>query len=209
MPLSFQTKSKIPHASSTFSLKYHVRETLLNSAANATLKAIETPYLSLRIFLITCVTASLSASAFLVIQAFITYFTYGVSTTSRTLYETPAFFPKITICNVNQFTSEYAYEFVRSVNKRFLPTVDIFDRVHMSRYNMSEKTRLINFVHARAIYSMNNLSDVDKCRLARSLDQTLLSCEFNNQACTHADFTWLFHPVHGNCYEFNANSAKR
>jgi hypothetical protein len=43
---------------------------------------LQSPFQSLRIFLITCVTASLSASGFLVIQAFITLFTYGVSTTS-------------------------------------------------------------------------------------------------------------------------------
>ena len=37
------------------------------------------------------------------------YFAYKVSTTSRIIYENPTLFPKVTFCNVNWFTTEYAY----------------------------------------------------------------------------------------------------
>jgi len=42
-----------------------------------------------------------------------TYFTYGVTSTSRTIYETPTLFPKVTFCNVNPFTTQYAYNLTR------------------------------------------------------------------------------------------------
>lgn len=37
------------------------------------------------------------------------YYSYGVSSMSRTFYETPTLFPKVTICNTNPLTTEYAY----------------------------------------------------------------------------------------------------
>ena len=45
-----------------------------------------------------------------------TYLTYGVSTTSRTIYETPTLFPKVTFCNYNYFTTKYGYDVIQSEN---------------------------------------------------------------------------------------------
>ena len=78
-----------------------LRDILYNSLAQAVIKLILTPHVVLKIFLIACVLASTGLASFLVIEAILTFLEYGVTTTSRTIFENPTLFPKVTFCNVN------------------------------------------------------------------------------------------------------------
>ena len=98
-------------------IKSLIKETLYNSLAQAIIKIKESPYLTLKTFLLICVLALSGLCSYLIIELFLNYFSYGVNTTSRTLYETPALFPKVTICNVNPFTTQYAMEFLKKINQ--------------------------------------------------------------------------------------------
>ena len=51
---------------------------------------------------------------------------------------------------------------------------------------------------------VNNLPDESKKKLVHSLDDILITCNFNYEQCTSADFVWKFDPVFGNCYSFNS-----
>jgi len=95
-----------------------IKETLYNSAAQAVIKIIETPYYTLKIFLFICLIASSGICSYLIVELILNYYSYGVSTTSRTLYEMPATFPKVTICNVNPFTTQYAVEYLKKNESR-------------------------------------------------------------------------------------------
>ena len=84
-------------------------DALNNSFGQAIIKIILTPFLIPKLFLILLVLGSSGIASFLVIQSIMTYLTYGVSTSSRTVYETPSLFPKVTFCNVNPFATKYAF----------------------------------------------------------------------------------------------------
>ena len=105
-----QTKSK------PILIKSLIKETLYNSLAQAIIKIKETPYLTLKTFLLICVLALSGLCSYLIIELFLNYFSYGVNTTSRTLYETPVIFPKITIFDLNPFTTQYAMEFLKEIS---------------------------------------------------------------------------------------------
>ena len=91
-------------------IKTILKEILYNSLSQAIIKIIFTPqHYILRMFLLTFVLSSSSLSSYLVIKSFIDYFNFRVSTTSRTIYETPTLFPKITFCNLNTFATEFAW----------------------------------------------------------------------------------------------------
>jgi hypothetical protein len=91
-------------------IKTILKEILYNSLAQAIIKIIFTPrHFILRMFLLTFVLSSSSFSSYLVIKSFIDYFNFRVSTSSRTIYETPTLFPKITFCNLNTFVTEFAW----------------------------------------------------------------------------------------------------
>jgi hypothetical protein len=86
-----------------------LKENLRNSYAQTLIKIFFTPHPTVRVFLIFVVLGSSSLASYMVIQAIKTYLIYGVSTTSRTIYETPTLFPKVQICNYNSFATEFAY----------------------------------------------------------------------------------------------------
>ena len=46
---------------------------------------------------------------FLVIQSILMYLRYEVSAITRTIHENPTLFPTVTFCNINWFTTQYAY----------------------------------------------------------------------------------------------------
>ena len=113
---TFEMRSKMFSKTKSFKnnqrldeIKAILKEVLYNSFSQAILKIILTPHILLKIFLLVFVLASTSLASILVIGSFMEYFAYKVSTTSRIIYENPTLFPKVTFCNVNWFTTEYAY----------------------------------------------------------------------------------------------------
>ncbi len=99
-------------------IKFLLKDVLYNSLAQAIIKIILTPYLIIKVFLGISVLVSTVLTSYLVIQSILTYLSYGVTTTSRTIYENPASFPEVTFCNVNWRTTQYAYE-QKQLSKKF------------------------------------------------------------------------------------------
>ena len=95
-------------------IKVLLKEVLYNSLAQALIKILFTPHLILKLFLSLFVLVSTGFASFLVLQSVMTYLSYGVSTTSRTVFTTPTLFPKVTFCNLNGFTTQYAFNLTQS-----------------------------------------------------------------------------------------------
>jgi len=72
-------------------------------------KIIYSPHFILKIFLFAYLCASTAYACYLSVQSILSYLEYGVSTVSRTYYETPTEFPKVTFCNVNSYQTPFAY----------------------------------------------------------------------------------------------------
>ena len=175
-------------------IKPLAKEILYNSIAQAILKIIDTPFIALKIFLFIFVLTSTACSAYLVVQSFLAYFAYEVATTTRTLSETPAPFPKVTICNYNPFTSMASVEFLREINLQTQPDIDMFNETQLNMFGYSEKTDFLNGIYSSALSYLlsNNVSDWTKKSLGHSLDDILISCLFNGYECTADDFVWKY-----------------
>ena len=156
-------------------IKHLLKDVLYNSLSQAILKIVLTPHFILKIFLVICVLVSTGLASYLIIQSLMTYLKYGVVSSTRMVYETPTLFPKVTFCNLNPFTTEYAYNFMQ----KFPGDLEF--------YNKGIK-----------------LSDEEKSRLGHNLDDILMECSFNFELCFSSDFTWSFDPSYGNCYTFNS-----
>jgi hypothetical protein len=185
-------------------LKSLIKETLYNSTAQAIINLIDTPIFTLKIFLFLCVILSSCLCSYLIFQLIVSYLSFGVTTTLRTSYETPALFPKITICNTNPFTTRYAAEFLRQLNREFYPDFDVFNSEQMSQLTYKEKYGLIGKFKLMAVYKMNGLNETEKRKLAHPLEEILFSCSFNFLHCEANDFTWVFDPWYGNCWIYNS-----
>jgi len=136
----------------------------------------------------------------------VTYFTFDVSTKTRTYYENPALFPQITICNVNPFTTRYALEFLKKINTELNPNIDIFNEDQMNALDFSVKYGLTYSIYFAATFKMNRLTDVEKRRLSHSFEEILVpnTCSFNTNPCLADEFVWHFDPWFGNCWIYNS-----
>ena len=85
-------------------------ETFDTPSLKAIVKTILTPHLTLKVIFLIFVVGLSSYVSYLVVQSIMDYLNYGVSTTSRTFYETPTLFPKTTFCNLNMYQTEYAFK---------------------------------------------------------------------------------------------------
>ena len=187
-------------------IKFLIKDTLYNSLAQAIIKIMHTPFIVLKLVLIFFVFSTITLASYLIIEAILSYFSYEVTTMTRSIFETPAPFPKITICNSNPFTTEYALEFLKNANKIVSKKRNLFDS--SANYDYSTKAKLATEIYSLALFKMNayTFSDINKTALGHSLDDILISCKFNAKACTRKDFTWKFDKTFGNCFIFNSNN---
>ena len=112
------------------------------------LKLIKTPNIVLKVYLAIFVLVSSGIAAYTVIMSFIIYFSYDVITTSRTIYETPTLFPKITICNVNPVTSLYGVDLIKKANGIVSPNIDIFNSTQMKLIDINTKRDLFERIYS-------------------------------------------------------------
>ena len=104
------SKSKTSHSDETKrALKLLVKDYLYNSLAQALIKIFTSPHLVHKCLLILFVVWTSGLASYMVIKSILEYFNYGVTTTSRRIYETSTLFPKVTFCNVNKLTTSYAF----------------------------------------------------------------------------------------------------
>ena len=183
-----------------------VKEVLYNSLAQSILKIYFTKNVVIKVYLFFFVITAISSASYMVISAVISYLSYDVTTTWRTLNEVPTLFPQITFCNWNQFTSADSIPLLRSINMQVNASIDIFDQEQMSLLDTKTKNSLISKIYELALKKTlsSNFTDLERKKLAHSLDDMLLDCSFNKQKCTASDFTWLFDASNGNCYVFNS-----
>ncbi len=95
----------------------------------------------------------------------------------RIVGETEAEFPRITICNLRRFHTEYA--------------IDMYE----------ENKNMTLF----ELYQMSLLLSMDeKRRLSYSINETLISCQFSLMSCDWKDFEWIYNVFLGACFVFNS-----
>ena len=187
-------------------IKHRLLNDIRTESFEICIKIFHAPNLFIRMFLLVFVCISAGLASYTVISSFMSYFAYQVITTSRTLYETPTLFPKITICPSNFFQTSYALEILKEANRQFNPNISLLNDDQMKLLDFQTAQTLIFDISlmANGIVISKNFSDDNRKLLSHNLDDVLLRCKFNFQNCTSADFLWYFDSYYGNCYIFNS-----
>jgi glutaredoxin-related protein len=132
----------------------------------------------LRLFLLTFVLVSATFANYLIISSILDYISYEVTSSSRTIYEEGAHkFPKITFCNVSPFTTGYAVEILKEINRKMYTNVDIFNASQMKELEYANKSALIKEVYAQANIEMlnSNFTDDKRKKLGHAFKDILMS----------------------------------
>ncbi len=83
--------------------------------------------------------------------------------------------------------------------------MSVFDTSQLKSMDYNELKHLVALISSIGLARMNSdLDDEEKKKLGHSIDDLIVSCYFNNQACTSEDFSWTFDTNYGNCYVFNS-----
>ena len=181
-----------------------MKEVLYNSLAQACIKIYQTKHFKLKVFLFISITVLNCLASYMVIQSIRSYFDYEVITTSRTIYETPTLFPKITICNQNMLQTEYGWDFISNIDSswNFFKYPNLMKNLtYTEKYTLKTKFYAI----AQGMLLEKHFTNDKLQRLGHSFKDLLINCYFKNNPCSYKDFTWVFDPFYGNCFEFNAN----
>ena len=196
-----QTKNtNKPKNQEKIKLLVHLEKSVRSELFETVFKIINTANWFLKAYMLIVVILSSGLASYTVVQSFVDYFSYGVITTSRTIFETPTLFPQVTVCNINPYTTQYAYDFLKDIDT----AGNFFKNDSNMTYGESEDF-LSNFYYQSLNIATNeNYTDQHRQSLAHRFDDVLLGCYFNAEICTANDFVWKFDPIYGNCYVFNS-----
>ena len=111
---STQTLSKEKNHSTRHVILNLAKNNIFNELTQASIKIFQTPHLILKLFWILSIFLALGFCSFLIAKSIIEYLSFEVKTKTRTIFETPTLFPKVTLCNLNGVTTEYSYNWLFS-----------------------------------------------------------------------------------------------
>lgn len=174
---------------STFEI---VRECCSESTTHGIPYMFKRDNIGVKIFWLISTLISAGVCGWLVGRSILDFMDYETVTQSRVIFETPTYFPAVSICSLNAFTTEEGFRYVEEFSKNAnSPEGDFY----LSRYFQYD----IEFLRYSfgAFLTMDNFTDYDRKAMGYDLTQMLLSCYFNNDACNREDFKWFFDPYYG------------
>ena len=174
-----------------------LKDNLTCEMYHAFLEVFDSHHYIIKLHLALFLIVSYGLASYMTIQLIMSYFNYGVTTTIRTIYETPSTFPQVTICNLNSFTTNAAYDFLK-----YTDTDNLLDS--LLSLNYYERTQKLWQILLKTGGLLVNQTKEFKMSLSHSLDDTLIMCQFNYEKCSTRDFIWTWDNYYGNCFSFNS-----
>jgi hypothetical protein len=133
------------------------------------------------------------------------YLKYDHSTHLETVVEMPTLFPTISICNINPFITKKSENLIREI-------FNLEYGINLTNYSLTpiELIEKLNYVNLKAKLNayLPEYKDEHRKELGFSLEDILIECNYNHNACTHSDFVWFYSLNYGNCYRFNSGFNK-
>lgn len=131
------------------------------------------------------------------------YLEYGTVASVSKYLATVQTFPAVTICNVaaldfsNPNTSSYAKAIltIEHLNSTIVP--------NSNEYSIYLVRKYMSIIKSNSLSNVNGGSSTYIKNLGFTIDSMLISCYFNGDACSSADFYFYYSYEYGNCYIFN------
>lgn len=145
-----------------------------------------------------CLIGSSSYCFYLIVQIFVSYFSFGVLISIKVLEKTPVDFPAVTVCNLNPLDRRYSQNYIDKIfekhNLTYLNNISLVD------LNLNA----IKYLIKANINSDKNLTMEIKRSFGFEISFMLLTCFFNGIKCNSSDFIWTYDFDYGNCFTFNS-----
>jgi len=127
------------------------------------------------------------------------------TTSIKTVTEEASVFPIVTICDLDQITKDLA--------------IELQNQAGWTEYNASNRTdtskNYLGFFSGQYEYNLNGkfsfvsslglMNDSVLEKLQSPINETILSCDYNNKYCDANDFSHVINPFFGSCIQFKAS----
>lgn len=169
-------------------IKNAIIDVIQSSSSHGIPNIFKSSNISIKLMWILFTLISAGLFAFMVIDNLMSYFKFEVTTKSRVVFELVSEFPTVTICNINYFTSHYSQEIIENYKENYKYHNPLSD--YFKLWVKSEIMR-----HNQLNYP-NNFGD--------SLQKMIVYCVYKGMYCNQSEFSYFYHPIYGNCYQFNS-----
>ncbi|RNA22233.1 acid-sensing ion channel 1 isoform X2 [Brachionus plicatilis] len=136
-----------------------------------------------------CLVASLGYCCRILTSSIIDFYEYNVLTTFEIVQESSSLFPVITICNLNEYDLSKNQQLLNLSNY-------LLDNADMSLHPRDAMDQV-----QKNFLKLTNITELEETRF--DLGDMLLSCHYNEIACSVSDFSMIKNELYGNCYSFN------
>jgi hypothetical protein len=176
------------------SFKLIIIEGFLTTTTHALPNIFRTGNIILKIIWLCCFLACGSYCISSMVRTLQDYLTYPSYISTEIIQQVPTKFPAITICNLKTVNITRSYSYLNLVNT----AGQISQYSSLLEYMISDQ-----YTVRSTINNDKNLTETKRRELGFEMKDMLISCYYNYKPCDANDFTYLFDPLHGNCYTFN------
>lgn len=191
----------------SLSQKYKKRFTkwCRNTSSHGIAHSFRTNSPALRILWIICFILSLAYCMQIIIKSLFDYVKYDTNVSIKVIYDLPASFPAITICNLNAFNEASSSDYL---DKQAIDLECIFatNRTHYTIkkcFNSTENIDVFSDYHLnqlKRVVANDQTVTANLSAFGFDLDKDMLvRCFFNNEVCSGFNFTQYWNADNGNC----------
>ena len=187
-----------------------IREDLENSSGSGIPNMLRSKLTGIRLMWAMCLVAGAALTLYLIVQNVLAYFEYKVITESRINIKAPISFPKVTVCNLDPFTTNESISFLAELIKS--------DKNYSASLNATQSSSDLDLVN---YYILNKPEFQSKALYAayKSEKRFLFGYSYNNfvKRCKFESFLFdaseigleLSYDIqYGNCFTFNSNRSQ-
>lgn len=192
-------------------LKDLIRNSMEVSTFHAIPNIARTKKTSVKVMWILILIVSSALCGFLVTKTILQYLSYEVYNKFNVAFETPTEFPTISLCNVNPFVTEEAFDFLDNLLKKnnisYLPDIFMIQETSTNdEYDLYGP--FWNYMSNKYWLSLRaknpDVPDEKKKSFGHPIKEFIILCFFQTKQCKKELLSWYFDSVYGNCYRFNS-----
>ena len=187
-----------------------IKEDLENSGGSGIPNLMRSKLTGIRLMWAVCLLVGVALTIYLIVQNVIAYFEYQVITESRINIKAPISFPKVTVCNLDPFTTNESISFLAELiksdynystslnNTQSISDLDLVNYYILNKPDFQSKALYAAYKSGkRFLFGYSYSSFVKRCKFESFLFEA-----------TDIDLELTYDTEYGNCYTFNSNKTK-
>ena len=174
------------------SLKKKIVRILKESGESTTTHAIPSiirnEYSFFKGFWLVFLLLSTATCAYFIYGSITNFMNFEVTNKFNVIYETPTVFPTVTICNINPFTTNESYVFLKSMYPPELNLTNLYP--DYGKLDTLQNSYLFYRYYSSVLAKNPAVNDSTRQSFAQKFDNFVLSCFHNNIQCGENEFKW-------------------